>query len=326
LVVRLAALKKAGYSLDDLGWAAWWDGLSVPDRLSRECLGTQAAAYSKDIAELVTDDGELTKKAEDALDASLGQLKQKPLRWIRRRVGLWRRRKDESVEDGFDLFLQLLLMVGAGQTDWLQKEDLQLLDHGLGFDRARTDRVPITGAPWLDSDPRDNFEAISQRIDPTALAKALELASDEELRRTRDKAKVLLSMISSVGRMLQESGDRWSFGMAAHSAFLDDFVSSAKGQAFVTLFLLSCIEADGSEGVDAMVRQAPQVQQGFRDFEAVKALLEAVPEVADAVSLQMIIKSSPEKLAATFAELRKSHGDCIDAFFASNPELLAGRE
>jgi hypothetical protein len=316
LVLRICELRRSEHRLDELGWLAWWTGLPIPDRLARRYLAAQAADFLQTKGELFTDDGELADKALDALDASPdAQLDQLPMRWARRRVGTGE----------FDWFLDRLLMVVAGRTDELTSEDLGLLERGIGLDRARTDKLATTGAPWLDSDPRADFETIAERVAPEAIEKALNSASDEQLSRARDKAKAFAAVVSNLGSVLRETGDRWSYGFAAFGAIFDRMLSTPAQQAQFVLFLLSCVEADGSEGLEQIIAQNEQATLTLRSHEAIKALREAVPEVAAAIPLKTLGKAMSdatyqEKINARLGELRQAHGDEIDAFFAEQPE------
>lgn len=323
LVAQICDLRRDEHRLDELGWLAWWHGLAVPDHLARDYLAAQVADIVKTKKELLSADGELTDKAQDVLDgAPDARLSQMPMRWARRRVGV----------ENFDLFLEMLLMVFAGRTGEMTAEHFGLLEHGIGLDRARTDKLATTGGPWLDSDPRTDFEAIAERISPEALDKALGSASDGQLRAARDKAKALTAVVSGLGGVLRETGDRWSYGFAAFGAIFDDMLSTPAKQATCTLFLLSCLTADGSVGVDQIIGQSDQATLTARQHEAIKALRDAVPEVAAALPLKMLGKaiSDPayqEKVATRLAELRQTHAAEIDAFFAAHPEhrVSAGR-
>ena len=71
----------------------------------------------------------------------------------------------------FDGFMQSLLLVGSGHSQMVKLEDLEVLEHGMAMDRARTDKLPSTGRPWIEgTDPREDFEQIgsSQRPDSAA--------------------------------------------------------------------------------------------------------------------------------------------------------------
>lgn len=318
LVIGLCRLRQPGQSFDELGWSAWWNNLSVPDKLAHRYLQKLADGIVAVKERVLTAEGELTDEADEAIDAMReAQLENMPMRWVRRRVGT----KD------FDVFLARMADVLAGRVSDLDASELELLEHGIGMDRARTDRLAATGRPWLDSDPRQDFEAISQRVDPHSLAKAAGEISDEQLREARDKARAFVAVISGLGMIMRATGDRWSYGYAAFGAIFDDMCSTPRGQAQFMLFFLSCVAADGTEGIDQIISQAPQVAQAVRQFEAIKALREAVPEVGEAVSMQMLGRAMADagyqaQLNAKFTELRKTCGEKIDQFFAAHPDYL----
>jgi hypothetical protein len=264
----------------------------------------------------LTTDGELTDFADDALDAARNiRIEQLPMSWTRRRVGA----------NDFDLFLQSLLMVFAGRTVDLTDEAIAQMEHGLGLDRARTDTLANTGGPWLDSDPRADFEHIGERASLEGMEKALTSASDTDLRQARDNVKAFVPVVSQLGRVLRETNDRWSHGYAAFGPIFEYMLSSPEGQAQFVLYMLSNVAADGTEGLDVIIDQREGVERTAQVFEALKALRDEVPEVAKAIPLRMFGKATQTeagqaKLIARIADLRATCGDEMDAFFARHPE------
>ena len=319
LVIRAAQLK-GRFDLEEVAWTMWWDGLAVPNRLARSYLSKVAEFFLTEWGELVDEHGDLTAKAEEFLDRAGDpdtRIDSMPMRWARRRVG----RKD------FDLFLSFLLAVVAGRTAELPLEDLQLIERGMGIDRARTDVLATTGKPWLDGDIREDFDNIARLANPAAIAVALAEASDDDLRQLRDKTKAFCSFVSNMGSIVRETNDRWAFGFGGFGAIFDDMLSRPGSQALVLLLVLRVVQAGFAPGLDQNVANAPGAEQARRQHEAVIALREAVPEVADAVPLRWFGRAMSDpsygpRILERIAELRLDDEvrARIDAFFEAHPE------
>jgi hypothetical protein len=102
-------------------------------------------------------------------------------------------------------------------------------------------------------------------------------------------------------------------------------ISAPEQQAQFVLYMLSCVAADGSEGLDQIIAQGEGVDRTARMLGALKALREEVPEVAVAIPLSLLGKAiastaAQEKVKARFSQVRQTHGERIDAFFAAHPE------
>lgn len=319
LVIRATELKRK-FDLAEVAWTMWWEGLAVSDSLARSYLTKAAKSFIKQWGELVDEQGDLTAKAHDFLDragAPETRIDSMPMRWARRRVGT----------DNFDPFLTLLLAVVAGRTADLPLEDLELIERGMGIDRARTDVLATTGNPWLDGDIREDFENIRRLANPADIATALTEASDEELRELRDKTKLFCSFVSNMGSVVRQTIDRWAFGFGGFGAFFDDMLKGPAGQALVLLLVVRVVQAGFAPGLDQNVSNAPGAEQTRRIQDAVIALREAVPEVADAVPLRWFGKAMSDvsytaRIQERIAELRQDDEvrTKIDAFFEAHPE------
>lgn len=324
LVVQICEVRdRSGeHRLDELGWLCWWQELPVPDRLAREYLTAQLAELRTTADKLLTPDGELTDFADDALDSARRvRIEQLPMSWTRRRIGA----------NDFDLFLQSLLMVFAGRTGDLTDEAIAQMEHGLGLDRARTDTLANTAGPWLDSDARADFEHIGERASLDSMEKALTSCSDADLIQARAHVQAFVPVISQMGSVFRQTGDRWSYGYAAFGPIFEYMLSSPEGQAQFVLYMLSNVAADGTEGLDVIIDQRGGAKRNSGMLEALKAMRAEVPEVAKAVPLRMFGKAmasveAQEKLFARIADLRETCGDQMDAFFARHPEYRPAPE
>lgn len=319
LVIRATELKSR-FDLEEVAWTMWWEGLDVPDRLARSYLQEAAQSFVKEWDEIVDERGDLTEKAEDFLNRAAEQetrIDSIPLSWARRRVGI----------DNFDEFLSLLLAVVSGKAADLSLEDLQLLERGMGIDRARSDVLVTTGKPWLDGDIREDFENIGRLANPEAVAAVLAEVSDEELRELRDKTKLFCSFVSNMGAVVRQTVDRWAFGFGGFGAIFDDMQSKPATQAQVLLLVARVVQAGFALGLDQNVANASGAEQTRRAHDAVVALREAVPEVAEAVPIRWLGKAMSDpgynpRIQQRITELRED-GEVrakIVAFFERHPE------
>ena len=226
LVLEICVLKSRDRRLDETGWSLWWEGFPVDMGVVRDFLGDVAKRLVETFDELVTEGGNLTEKAEDMLDSARDtHLDSKTLRWVRRRTGT----------ENFEFVLDSMLRVAGGKTDDLSDDDVRQLEHAIGMDRARGDVLASIGKPWVEGDPREDVENISQIVNPALLTETLKVATDDELCSCRDEARQFMTAISAQGSVLRETAGRWAFGLGAYGAFLDDMGSTHTGQAWLTL-------------------------------------------------------------------------------------------
>jgi hypothetical protein len=312
LLALLALKRRYPKSLAKVGWGLWWLGFPVPERLAREFIVAVIERNRKFIGELVTPEGELTEKAELVLDrAGEVTIDSGAVRRARRRVGT----------DEFDGFMQSLLMVGSGHSQMVKLEDLEVLEHGMAMDRARTDKLPSTGRPWLEgSDPREDFEQIGALSDPTAQRGAVDAASDEQLRQTRDAVKLFLPTIINIGGVLGDLYDPSAFGYAAYAKVFAELEDDPDGQAFITGVFLAVTAAGLGEGIESMTAQYTDSERNRARHETLAALREAVPELAPIMSNRRLLaadkdQAKAEQLRRDIAEVRQEVAPEMDAFF-----------
>lgn len=316
VVERICELKAHDRRLVRIGWALWWEHYPVDMQLVRDLLSARAEDILSTFRELVAEDGTLTEKAEEALnDAPDAYLESAPMRRMRRRVGV----------DNFDSVLDSLLRVAGGHPRDLGDADLGQLQHAMGMDRARTDVLASTGKPWVEGDPREDFDVIARLVNPALLVESAKVATDEELCRHRDEIQAFAQVLSLQGEIIRDTAGPWAFGLGAYAAFFDDILATTDGQAYFTLLWPVLHGAGLQGGMQAMVVQAPATELAHRQHEALKALRAAVPEVAEAVPMKLLGRAmsdprAQERINARLAELRARDPEPIDAFFAAHPE------
>jgi hypothetical protein len=326
LLALLDLKRRYPKSLAKVRWGLWWLGFPVPDRLARDFIVALIKRNRKIIDELVTPEGHLTEKAELVLDqVGAAKIDSGAIRRARRRVG----------SHEFDAFMQSLLLVGSGHTEMVKLEDLELLEHGMATDRARTDKFPSTGRPWIEgSDPRTDFEQIGDLNDPTAQLAAVDAVSDEQLRQAREAAKLFLPTIINIGGVLGDLYDPSAFGYGAYAKVFAELEGTPDGQAFITVAVLAMSAAGFAEGIESTTAQYADSERNRARHEMLAALRDAVPELAPIISNRRLVAADKdpvkaEQLQNDIAEMRQELGaeitEFFEAYFDSHPrhrELL----
>lgn len=312
LVALLALKRRYPKSLAKVGWGLWWLGYPVPDSRARTFMVDLLQRNAKLMSTLVTPDGELTEAFEDALDdAGDATLNSGTIRRARRRVGA----------DEFPIFLELLLRVASGNTDMVKDEDLELLEHGMAIDKARTDKLPSTGKPWLGGDDiRTDFERIGSFSDPAAQLAALEAASDERLRQVREIVKVFLPTIINIGTVVGDLHGPRAFGYAAFAKDFAEQADAPESQAFFAVVILTLSAAGFDQGIEENTAQYIDSERNLARHETLAALREAVPELEPVISNRRLLAADKdpvkaEQLQRDIAEMRQDLGPEMDAFF-----------
>ena len=305
-------------SLRDVVWTLWWKGEDLPDRIARDQLTDSARALRADFEKFIGDDGG-TEAAEDFLDrANDSRLPSRPLRWARRRLGT----------DSFDLFLDSLLSVMAGGADRLDDSDISLLDRGLGFDSGRRDLL-AAGEPWITGDARTDFAAIGQLFGPDRVDEGLSV-DDAELRPARDEAKDFLTVVSTMGRIVNAGFGRWGYGLGMIGAAMDEFAEGPEGQRRFFLLWLSMRTPEFRDGMQSIAANAEKMIEAGAQLETVKDLLTSVPAVGREIRVRDVVRASfdPTKQAELqdiVRRIRELHGEEIDLFFESRGQIAQGQ-
>jgi hypothetical protein len=249
-------------------------------------------------------DGALTDKAQDALDeVGHAALSNRALSWSRRRVGT----------DDFDLFASAILTAVTGGPDQVSDDAAAVLERGLGVDRAKQDRM--AGAePWLphELDIRTELANAGELLKEERIRPLLDLTTDEQLNCARDNVQAFVSTMTNAGYLIRETAGRWAFGIGALGAFTQDGAAEPPGQSLILLLWLSLQQAGYRENMDALVALEDQTARARADFERLRALGRAFPDVPALSSVALgrafVDPNARDELVAALAELRRSHG------------------
>jgi len=185
--------------LRDIGWCLWWCGSQVDRKFWRSRLENHAVWF----------DREWPKIARRIFDRD-GTISESGLRFfgkfrspdIRTKSAPFRQLRKRTKTGDWETFLSFLFEIAAGRfkrwdntrdpTGEDLKSDKRIVDHGFGFDRARTDRIG-EGRPWLEGDIDEPLVRLSQ-----AIAKGRRLAA--VLASTSAAGRVPPSGVGAVGK------------------------------------------------------------------------------------------------------------------------------
>lgn len=309
-LLAICRLHHAHRSLRELRWLLWWERCDVPAEWARQSLLAEARAVREQLDALVTD-GALTEEAEQVLEAaSTARLPTKSMRWARKRVGA----KD------FGWFVESLFLAGAGRGKDLLNEDIEVLERGLGLDRARSDRLP-SGQPWLTGDPRADLVTMAKLFHPGELVAGLDELDDAELVAAREEAKAFLVFVATVGRVVRTGFDRWAYGFGMFGTWVEDVARDPASQRRLLLVWLAFRRTELRDNMRAAISQAKEVAEAERALQMVEALREAVPALGKAITVREVVRASFDPSARAHLQqriacLRDSHAAEIDSFLA----------
>lgn len=322
LVIDFCALGAADRRLAERAFQLWWEGMPVGMKLVRRMLEKVALGTAKTLAKFVSREGEPNERADTALqNVWKTDLDQQTLRWIRKRVG----------SGQFDLVLENFLRLVGGGVARLSDDDLEEMDHALGFDQARRDVLAGTGKPWLEGDRREDFKNISRANDPALHLQMLEEATDVDLCLARDQLRSLATMMAALGSVVRDTAGRWTFGLGAHGAFMEEAESSAQGRAQMILGWLALNHLGFTDGIRVMLEEAPKAQTARLMLNGLQTLCEEIPAAREVLSERRLKRylsdpATQEQINAGLRDLRRQLPEEFEAFFLRHPEYCLSSE
>lgn len=311
-------LHRSERKLKNIAWALWWGGLTTPELAARVQLADFAGVMAGLLDQLVQG-GQLTERAEQALDTAHRSRLPTPMARIRRRAGT----------ENFGSVLQSLLFLAAGQVGQLGDGALEELSHAFGEDRARSDVLVSIGGPWVDGDRRVDMENISALASPVGFAATLKRATDADLDLAREEAKAFARGLADFGYALRKGVDNWAYGMAGWGWLFEDLIASPDFQRYMVLALLRCKESGLTPNLQTVLDAMAENQQMRANVDLVMELREVVPAVAAALPRGWLrtALSEPdgqERISKGIAQVREDHAEEIDQFLASKHKGAGG--
>ena len=213
------------------------------------------------------------------------------------------------------------------KAEKLTGADLELLEHGIGLDRARTDTIGGEG-PWLTGPMAEGFVMVSKVLKDQSLSAHLDQVSDKQLIDARVLSKTLLNLMMSFGGTIEESMGRWAAGFGFFPQPASEFLGNVRDRAWLVVFL-AIVTSDPEASADAEEIQDSSrrwEQEGFRAWLTMMKMAEALPLVSDYVTPERYGKALKHpgeygKLIDDIRLLREYNADEIDAFFEAHPDL-----
>jgi hypothetical protein len=284
-----------------VGWLLWWAGYRSPIR-------KQVPNVLERVVVLV--DKAIESKLE--LGAFEGRrLTEKAVSRARRRVG----RKP------FPQFVRLILDAARGRAGQLDPIKADLLERGLGLDRARDDRVK--GAePWLQGDIDGALRYLPEVFHPDELRQNLESADDQDLEGARDEVRSLISVLKSFASITELIFGPHAFGL---DIFRDLDTSEPLIQAFLLLVWLDLRTHPAfMEACKTLIAALPRPTEQTIGFEGLVQLGHEVPGLGDILNVRRLRTAigNPEMVKALNEELKErlqQHRVEVDAFMQRHP-------
>jgi hypothetical protein len=187
-----------------VGWRAWWFGWIVHERYWRPVLIEAAELWDRaipDITRSVFDSSyEIRDSGFDLFDK---------LKTIRYPLKLFRQLR-KRLYRCFDSLIIFVLKIAIGKFEAFVattdvddaihddiKKDAEILDRGLGLQRARKDHLPGM-KPWLSGDITRDLERLSISLRNLSLRHLLAETTVDQIQRSRDQLIIILSHVAGV--------------------------------------------------------------------------------------------------------------------------------
>ncbi len=333
LLTLCACRQRHRHNMSDVAWCMWWQGWAVPMHVVRGMLSQVAARWSKGIREITADAP--SGVADTSATPKLSRLAKTIIRKadkvrIADRVMLGARKRTGS--GSFPTFVRVLLEVGVGAfagfdaaaSPQTAAEDRAIVEKGLGFKRARKDRLSDAG-PWLTGDTGEVLQQLGSMVGQYPPGHDLDTLDDNELARTRDEIRTFLSFMDSYAAFLERAFGRGAFGLTVLGWMIRRLRPSDQG--FLLLAWRSCRASGLGTNIDQMLATARQWHTMMVPMmRALEELRAEVPATAEILSPQQTGKAVRNKRVMhqtirAIRALRDEHAAEMDAFFANRPEF-----
>src|SRR5712692_6580387 len=319
-VVRLCQLHRREKRLGHIAWALWWEGYRVDTVLARAFLADVAQGLDKTLAKvrwLLADDAASSALFEKSISARISHAL---VRQVRKRVGSHR----------FPQVVDLIMRVAIGSfTGYaLFSEEQEVVERGLGLDRARADRM-YSAPPWL-LDSEEPLVKLSALLKDASFSASLEAASDSELECARAELRRFMTLMEGFGETVGQRFGRGAFGMVLFGV----------GQRFLRIddYARQCllwIHIRGAEnmqhGMSEILAIGPAVDGLLQSSKAIDVLVAEVPAYAPLLAPRRMkaAAQSTEAHANQMKALREAYETnrvAVEAFTMRHPDLMVGEE
>lgn len=319
----LCAIHRSEKRLPYVAWRLWWEGYPIPLSSIQEFLEGARTQWQQGIEEL-----QRLQEHPEQLSKVLGRtaamrFSRKTLARVRKRVG----------RENFPTFLKVLTEVGSGTFEGYVInpetgiDEREIVEKGLGLQRARTNRLADTG-PWLTEDTGAALQELSSRLRHHPVGENLGAVSEAELTTAREEVRCFLSAFESISRTFDLMFSRGAFGFSVFADVIREL--GPRDQAILLLFWRMFRSWGLGSGMDLLLGVARQWhQKWFLLFQGLEQLREEVPVTAEILAPKQTRytlrwKLRMEGVSEVLSQLAQ-HPD-VKAFFARHPELMAATE
>ena len=313
-LIAVARLHRSMRRLNDLTVVVWFDGHWIERTALRKALAAVLERVSSKVQRARAGHDDPYSAADAILERPTGGPRSPIVDLMSRRLG-----KHADLQSLMWTLLVLGLGGGAPWDDADQsvrdsaRSALDLIAVSGGVPRAMTDDLAGHG-PWLPADFEvrglmDDLRAVGA-FDIGQFARAIHVASDEELDRARDDALMFGGAVATIGRVLGElrGDDAGGVGSLAVLAPADAFDRAALVRNMLILRPLA--------GDEAFARIAAMVDENHERYAAIDALRTALPQHQHLLGLDF-----EQRLAELAPAEAQEILDAISAYLQDHPQI-----
>ncbi len=218
-VLRLRSESK---SLSDIRWSLWWKGYAIEFDLIKGDLRHEVEQYRAFLENVIGPTGGLSDGMREELESHTRVRLPKSLSMVSRRVG-----QDRWI-DLLDGLISTLCSDGE-----LSADSVKLVEHGLGFDRAMSDK--INGVSWLNQGIEAIITPVRNLLKPDNLRDAVESLTPELLERNKQRVQLFTDLLLAMSRFTAMFLNRWDFALGAWGSLFENVMNTPDGQRTLTV-------------------------------------------------------------------------------------------
>jgi hypothetical protein len=191
--------------LPHVGWQLWWEGYAVSFDLVRAFLRHIATTVDEQLKDLLDPETNTIsdEKWKELVEGSRTARLDKPVRGMRGRVGRDRMPTLMSIMLEVNTGLYETFQVGAVEGLEEDDSDAQLVIQAFGLDRGSRDRQTSEGSS-IGEGLEVTLEKASKVLREHTLSEAADVATDQELLRSRDHMRLILQGVQQLGSLAEE--------------------------------------------------------------------------------------------------------------------------
>ncbi len=326
-LLALCEIRRQEGRLLHVAWRLWWEGYTVSMGMIRQLLKQVVTEWGEIKQKLVDPEtGKLSEWAWDQIDrAQTDRLES--MGYSRKRTG----------QERFSTLARVMMEVAAGQFDGYEADattlkaddERQIVERGLGLDRARKDRLLGQG-PLYVGESEDLLKEMSTTIGrlfaPEVLEEELGKLTDEDLARARDEMRLVLAPIEMFSLFADRIFGRGAFGLSLALDALHRMDPLAQAWGLMAWIMFGRRgTAEMQQNMEGYLRNARGLQSQLRWVPLLEQLVIEVPALSELLSPRRlgVAFRRPEtmmSLEGQIDQFREQHAEELDAFFSEYPE------